>query len=143
MGAKDIVVIGLVAVIVGLLTFLNMPRLVTIPSLPAKIENVVTKPVSNNQKDCEAAGGKWERIGDSGQLRCNSATSDAGKACSDRSDCESFCWAGEGPEAYQKTSGTCYPWKYFKSCISSVNNGRTTAICLGEVRMIPVTVPLQ
>ena len=132
MAGKDVLIIGLLAIIVSLLGMMMMPKQVVAPVQP-------TPAVAVEQDECEARGGKWERRGDSGQLTCLPTTSDAGKPCNDRSQCESFCWAGEGPSASGKTSGTCYPWKYFTSCINSVNNGRTTAICTGGVKMIMIT----
>lgn len=40
---------------------------------------------------CEARGGKWEQRGFVGVLKCNLPTSDAGKECTDSSQCESVC----------------------------------------------------
>ena len=82
------------------------------------------------REECEAAGGRWGRFGLRPQDVCNLPTPDAGKACTDASDCASACVAPDGAAVGSQAAGTCY--------------GRTLLLgtCLKQVRGGVVTAPL-
>ncbi len=64
------------------------------------------------RRACEDKKGIWGRQDGRGRVHgCNLPTSDAGKSCSDSSECESACVS-------EKISGTMhsYGWKQFKGC---------------------------
>jgi len=76
----------------------------------------------SEQEQCEIAGGLWEIWGNISNATnsCNPATSDAGKVCTDSSQCQSFCQANQGAQINSEEAGTCY--------------GYELAICMQEVR---------
>lgn len=55
---------------------------------------------------------------------CNNATSDAGKECTDSSQCESYCQAPEDTTMDENTTGTCYN-SLTADCMKEVKNGIT------------------
>lgn len=78
---------------------------------------------------CKRTGGIWitnPKISKSGKPECSSPTSDAGKVCSDSSECQSYCSATVGGELSQKSGtqavGRCYEWTH-ANCMREVNNG--------------------
>lgn len=64
----------------------------------------------NNEKLCKNAGGKWGLWSNlrSRGYECNLPTSDAGKECTDSSQCENFCQAPEEAKEGSKVVGKCY-----------------------------------
>jgi hypothetical protein len=65
-------------------------------------------PAPDTQTACEAAGGTWGRFGLLGTELCNLPTSDAGRPCTDNSDCESVCVAPDGAKLGDHVTGQCY-----------------------------------
>lgn len=62
------------------------------------LEGILEGPEHFNDKDrdaCIASGGKYEMAGLLGHFQCTLPYADAGAVCSDRSDCEGRCLAGE------------------------------------------------
>lgn len=85
------------------------------PAEPVSSEIITSKIV------CEEQEGKWEIIGDSpsATAKCNLPTADAGKECTDSSQCESYCQAPSQTEIDATIAGQCYEFQ--------------TAICMQEV----------
>lgn len=90
-----------------------------------------------NKKDCQAKGGRWARIGLSLNEICNLPTSDAGKTCSYKSDCEGSCIAQLLKEDEEKvrvkketvlTKGSCTPWMFNVGCHPFVEGGKVEGI---------------
>jgi hypothetical protein len=80
----------------------------------------------HTKESCEKAGGKWGIWRDTpeAQPECNLPTSDAGKECTDSSQCESYCQAPEGAEIGSKATGKCYAWKKpLTGCMQEVKEG--------------------
>ena len=74
--------------------------------------------------ECEAAGGAWGRLGIRQQERCNLATPDAGKACTDTKECASACIAAESAAVGSRAQGTCYPRALLLgTCLKQVRQG--------------------
>lgn len=69
----------------------------------------------NNERlrnDCEENRGQWEGQSGRGRIQgCNLPTKDAGKLCSDSSECESACVADK-----VLSKNICYGWQSFKGC---------------------------
>lgn len=83
---------------------------------------------------CEKAGGNYiEEL-----TTCQLPTSDAGKACKNKSQCDGFCEANLSPdeiikiangERVEKT-GTCGRWKnFFSGCFYVVEGGIAERLC--------------
>jgi len=77
-----------------------------------------------NEKSCEEKGGSWERrfVG----YICNFPASDAGKTCTDSSQCVGMCLTDDPT----KTEGTCSEMQIVYGCISPLENGRVTPMCI-------------
>ncbi len=74
---------------------------------------------------CEAAGGEVHRAGILGYDNCILPYADAGKTCSDSSDCLGDCrmtWPGAQPE--ETVTGTCQINDSPFGCFQTVENGR-------------------
>jgi len=78
---------------------------------------------SETKESCLEKGGSWERrfIG----YICNFPTTDAGKSCTDRSQCEGQCMSDD-----LKVPGTCSDYQYVYGCIAVVENGEAVALCI-------------
>lgn len=94
---------------------------------PAANSGITTE--SNTKISCEQKGGIWGIMRDipNAQPECNLPTSDAGKECSNSSECESFCEAPEGTEIDAEVVGNCYEFE-FATCMQEVRNGIADAI---------------
>lgn len=79
---------------------------------------------SADQQQCEVSGGLWGIWGNMADAveQCNPSTADKGLECTDSSQCQSFCQAKEGSEAYSDDSGECYGYEY-ALCMQEVSNG--------------------
>ncbi len=80
------------------------------------------------KEQCEIAGGLWGIWGNQVPVivLCNPSTSDAGKECSDSSQCQSFCQAKEGAQIGIEATGMCYEYE-FAICMQEVRNGAVDA----------------
>lgn len=73
---------------------------------------------------CESVGGKWDKLGSSvnASFVCNTPTKDAGRFCSDSSQCESYCKTNQTLQEGSIAPGICHEWKYAE-CIQEVKDG--------------------
>ena len=104
----------------------------------------INKPVVNDQTteaQCVAQGGKWGRWGKLIQEnQCNPATSDAGKVCSNGSECQGACIATLTKDQEQNVisgqaltiTGTCSRLKYNFGCHALVEQGRVDGILCAD-----------
>ncbi|MCX6695605.1 MAG: hypothetical protein NTU61_04855 [Candidatus Altiarchaeota archaeon] len=84
-----------------------------------------------DNESCEALGGIWGRMGLSPSESCNLPTSDAGKTCSDNSECEGMCIAELSPlnqarlgkGEYVKAKGKCSERRKNVGCLAMVQEG--------------------
>ncbi|TRD20621.1 hypothetical protein [Palleronia caenipelagi] len=77
--------------------------------------------VETAYRDCVKGGGK-PIFGGFGQPACETPTLDAGKSCTQNSDCDSFCLA---------ETATCAPKKPLSGCTSVLPSpGRPATICV-------------
>ena len=92
-----------------------------------------------DQSSCEAQGGKWGPLGLFPKEVCNLPTTDAGKACSDSSQCQSACIAALTQEQFDdvfrngailQTTGACAAWHILVGCIPFVEDGVVQMICI-------------
>ena len=93
--------------------------------------------IPSDKESCESLGGRWEKIGLSQEESCNLPTSDAGKICSDSSECQGSCIAELSKEDLDKvsgqndfvyTKGKCSRWKITAGCNAFVKDGKVENI---------------
>jgi|GEM_PF-2603030 hypothetical protein len=74
---------------------------------------------------CDAEHGKWQRIGKAGFPACVHQSRDAGKACSDASECQFGCDAGmQKPASSGPVTGKCAANDDHFGCHAWVEHGR-------------------
>ena len=82
------------------------------------------------RQQCLASGGKVERAGLLGAERCTLSYGDAGKVCTDSSQCLGKCVADLDGANKINISGTCQKTDNPFGCYAFVENGRTgPALC--------------
>jgi len=80
--------------------------------------------VVSDQTRCEITGGYWGFMSSEDPTKsCNPSTSDAGKECTDSSQCEGFCKAEEGLEIYSEATGICSQHVLYAGCTWEIKNG--------------------
>jgi len=86
---------------------------------------------------CKASGGKVEKVGMVGTPACVIPAADAGKTCSDSSECQGRClvedWEGDRPPPIgTKSKGMCEASNLTFGCIAEVRRGRiaTPFVCV-------------
>lgn len=86
-------------------------------------------PVAEKERlDCVGKGGKIRPVCRSGRLMCIVAYADAGKSCTDNSDCTSNKCIAEGDgQIGQPASGKCKVANDPCGCTTTVKNGRRSA----------------
>jgi hypothetical protein len=92
--------------------------------------NAIATP--KDQASCQALGGRWGAIGIFPAKVCNLPTKDAGKVCSDSSECDGDCIAELSKAQLEQamrfratfhTNGKCTAWKMVLGCKPVVRNG--------------------
>jgi len=80
------------------------------------------------ETECRAAGGEWSRFGVHDHLcgiySCAERTKDAGKACSNRADCEHLCVTKAPAQLGAQAAGECTAVKTTFGCFTHVDGGR-------------------
>ncbi|HRO02565.1 MAG TPA: hypothetical protein PLS69_03025 [Terricaulis sp.] len=87
----------------------------------------------NALEACAARGGALERVGRAQTLQCVIPYADAGKSCTDGSQCEAGrCIGGlEDANPRENVTGQCQPTNMAFGCYTTITNGRTgAAICV-------------
>lgn len=80
-----------------------------------------------SREACEAAGGQWGRLGLQPQARCNLPAPDAGKPCTDATDCAGACIAPPSAPVDSRAQGTCSPrMLLLGTCLKQVLGGVVT-----------------
>lgn len=99
---------------------------------PSYAKTAATPTAPTNKTDCEAAGGKWGGVGIFPAKVCNLPTKDAGKICSDGSECEGDCIAELSKSQLDQvmyshatfyTKGKCTARRIVVSCHPVVRRG--------------------
>ena len=75
---------------------------------------------------CNTKGGVWKRVGLGQFYACVIAMPDAGKSCTDSSQCEGRCLTGAGgmpDEGNKQVTGSCQATNQPFGCFSEVENG--------------------
>ncbi len=85
------------------------------------------------KQDCQNAGGEWGRFGLLEIDDCDVPTHDAGKECTDHSQCESVCIADEKIPSGTQTKGQCYSKSITRgTCLNYVNDGKVEGVICGD-----------
>lgn len=77
------------------------------------------------RESCEAENGTWQRVGLAGRLSCILPTTDAGKACTDGSQCQVTCMLKERNIAPgTAVTGQCHDSTQRFGCRAYVSGGK-------------------
>jgi hypothetical protein len=92
-------------------------------------------PAPTDEASCVRRGGKWGPVGLVPAPTCNLPTTDGGKPCRDRKDCESACVAELTAEEQQKLpvqkTGKCAARQRTPGCLAMVEDGWVrTVLCV-------------
>lgn len=96
------------------------------------------EPLPKIKEDCLKKGGVWEKQGPEPFETCDIRTQDAGRVCSDISQCEGTCMVKLSDEEFRsgmkgkkwKQNGTCSPWRVTLGCFGMVKKGEVSVICI-------------
>jgi hypothetical protein len=78
---------------------------------------------ATNKQDCLGSGGQWiMHDTPNAKYKCDPPTKDAGKACTDSSQCEAYCVTSKVVNFGTKTTGECSRYHEYIS-IQTVHNG--------------------
>lgn len=80
--------------------------------------------VPRNEQACTKAGGHWGPMGLFQNVGCDIKTSDAGKACSDSSQCQATCLGPNGSLAGERVTGVCSAYVANFGNVTTVENGK-------------------
>ncbi len=81
-----------------------------------------------DQELCKSEGGSIRGVGIFGSPACVKLFPDAGKVCSDKSDCQGMCKAPEGSIVGARSSGTCQKDTHdFYGCYDRIELGIVVA----------------
>ena len=87
------------------------------------------------EEECRATGGEWGKYGAIAHLcgiySCAPRTSDGGKPCRDRSECEYLCVYRRGAALGAEVTGECAAVRSAFGCTTQVDSGRVVGtVCL-------------
>lgn len=101
---------------------------------PPRTTTGTSEPAPADEAGCNAAGGRWQAIGRMQHWVCLVDYTDAGRRCSDHSQCQGLCLLdpGQGAEAGQRVQGSCQRDASQRfGCHQPVEHGRAgPAICV-------------
>lgn len=102
------------------------------PSTPAGGQSFARELSAADRSACLASGGKVERHGRIQAETCVHAFADAGKACTDKADCQGKCVGGvEQSASTRPVAGQCQADDHLFGCYSEIKGGQAlNAICV-------------
>jgi hypothetical protein len=87
-------------------------------------------PTAPTEEACISAGGSWRSAGMLGSMMCHFRPTDAGKACTDSTECESRCVTASLVDYQARTRGICDDSFLPYGCQQRVHNGKAgEAVC--------------
>ncbi len=98
----------------------GLPPLVVTPQ-PTAVPLVLP----DNEQDCLAQGGVWGPQGMLQRDMCDLPAADAGKACTDSSQCQGLCMASDSPAV-----GACSPRVLNFGCFEVMADGEALGLCI-------------
>ncbi len=117
---------GLVPAAIAALLLLALTACSALPPLlvtPQPAAGPVVPP--NNEQDCLDQGGTWGPQGRAQMDLCDLPATDAGKPCTDSSQCQGLCFASGTP-----STGTCSPRTLNFGCHDVMEDGIQMSICI-------------
>lgn len=78
---------------------------------------------------CKVSGGHWGQLSLDPQKYCNPATLDAGKECTDESQCDGYCEAKRNAVIGSKDIGMCSEYELESGCTTAIVNGTVFSWC--------------
>ncbi|MEZ5534101.1 MAG: hypothetical protein R3F02_00615 [Thiolinea sp.] len=102
-----------------------LPALLLISCSSNRSGSATTADTPNFAQQCENSGGRWVRGGIAGFYGCLRPARDAGKSCTDSSECEYHCnaSAGSSPAAGSPASGQCQSDNNYSGCNIEIRKG--------------------
>lgn len=89
--------------------------------------------IPRDMKSCKALGGNWGRYGMAGTEECNLYSWDAGKPCTNHSDCASVCYTGEKTTKGTSVTGKCFERTISRGyCLNYVVDGKATGVVCAD-----------
>jgi len=77
---------------------------------------------------CVSAGGRWGPMGVFRNVGCDIKTTDAGKTCSDSSQCQASCLGPKGSKAGDHVVGSCSAYVANFGNVVTVENGKAVLL---------------
>ena len=101
------------------------------PTPPTQTSGPVKPPIIETQNACASYGGEWRPVCRMQKPACVITFKDAGKSCSDSSECSGRCTVQSGSvQAGKETRGTCTANSDPCGCFQLVVNGKADyALC--------------
>jgi hypothetical protein len=88
-------------------------------------------PVAATEELCVAAQGSWGPAGILGEPMCHFVPTDAGKACTDSTQCESKCVSATRVRYLARVTGVCHDSFLPFGCLQRVHAGKAgQALCI-------------
>jgi putative hemolysin len=98
---------------------------------PAQVPAAQVPAAQSADASCAARGGTLQPVGRLQRSTCVTPYADAGKTCSDKTDCQGACIAEGNLEAQGATTGQCQKTNVQFGCYARIVNGKATAaICV-------------
>lgn len=99
---------------------------------PAQEHAAPAPGVESADASCVARGGQMERVGRAQTLQCVITYADAGKSCTDGSQCQAGrCHGPMEAASRENVTGQCQPTNMAFGCYTTITNGRMgAAICV-------------
>jgi|SRR3954463_8560917 hypothetical protein len=83
------------------------------------------------EEECRVRKGNWSQQGlGGGPFVCDVAATDAGRNCTDSTQCEGICLAAKDIPAKNRTVGRCSASLREYGCFKFIENGSVRAICV-------------
>jgi hypothetical protein len=95
------------------------------PELQIPIAKLV---VPRTEQGCTSAGGHWGPMGFFRNVGCDIKTTDAGKSCSDSSQCRASCLGPKGALAGSAVAGSCSAYLANFGNVVTVENGKAVLL---------------
>ncbi|WP_461535031.1 hypothetical protein [Spongorhabdus nitratireducens] len=93
-------------------------------ALPSGLSLVEQAQLLTTKAACEQHGGNWQKVGKLQRFTCILPASDAGKSCTDSSQCQVSCTVAGNVRPGDRVSGQCTATTHQFGCRTYVSNGQ-------------------
>jgi len=101
---------------------------VLLPDIELWSKHMAKAPKAQTEDDCRSSGGSWEKQGMEQEWGCVFRTPDAGKVCSDDSQCSLLCLPDKNSRWGQQSRGVCKNRFELFGCIGGMKEGLPTGV---------------